>query len=455
MEQKIQGVTAGSFKQVEERERPGAFGKLLRWRLYPGLFHWLFYIALAILIYFAFAPGQRGEGNLATEVVWRLWWPLLPFALLLGGRIWCGVCPFGGAADAAARLAGKRPAPPSLFRKAGPWLGAASVFVFGISFLALGLEADSGATGIILIAMTLLAAILSLVYRGRTFCRYLCPVGMITRVYSFFSWTRPEGSGNRGEVKSCPVGLSTVSLRQPSQCHLCGGCTDARTPGGITTRFTPAGTRKPEIREFGRAEAILSLLLLGLMAADSVRMTSLFARYQQAALPVFGYNYRLAVIAGVTALTGMVLAVQLLITRLGAWRQEVKPAFAGASFALLPLTLGVFLSLALQHLWSGALPSLQTILVESRLIDWSGHMPPANVYFTSLPLKAIQFSMLGAGLFISMKVTGWDFGEKKPADGSRLAGDIRLTGAWPRRAMVLLAAAGFGFLFYLPMSGAC
>lgn len=455
MKQQINGATAGSFKPAEEQARRGSFERLLRWRLYPGLFHWLLYIALAILVYFAFAPGQRGEGNLATEVVWRLWWPLLPFVLLLAGRIWCGVCPFGGAADAAGRLAGKRPAAPSFLRKAGPWLGTASVFAFGIAFLALGLEADSGATGIILIAMTLVAAGLSIAYRGRTFCRYLCPVGMITKVYSFFSWSQPEGSGDRRAVKSCPVGLSTVSLRQPSHCHLCGACTGARTPGGITTRFAPAGTRKPQLREFGRAEATLSLLLLGLMAADSVRMTSLFARYQQAALPVFGYNYRLSVVAGVTALTSLVLAAQLLITRLGMRRQDRPLAFARASFALLPLTLGVFLSLALQHLWSGALPSLQTVLVESRLIDWSGHMPPANVYFTSLPLKAIQFTILGAGLFQSLKVAGWKLGDKSYADGVHPAGGVRMTGAWPRRAMVLMAASGFGFLFYLPMSGAC
>lgn len=439
MEQQIHGATTGALKPTKEQARYGAFDRLLRWRLYPRLLHWVLYFTLAILIYFAFAPGQRGEGNLATEVVWRLWWPLLPFVLLLAGRIWCGVCPFGGAADAAGGLAGKRPAPPSIFRKTGPWLGAAAVFAFGIAFLALGLEANSGATGIILVAMTLLAAGLSLIYRGRTFCRYLCPVGMITRVYSFFSWSRPQGSSDRRAVKSCPVGLSTVSLRQPSQCHLCGSCTEAHTPGGITTRFTPAGIRKPQAREFGHAEATLSLLLLGLMAADSVRMTSLFARYQQAALPVFSYNYRLTVVAGVTTLTSVVLAVQLLISRLGVERHGASPAFARASFTLLPLTMGVFLSLALQHLWSGALPSLQTVLVESRLIDWSGHMPPTNVYFTSLPLKAIQFTMLGAGFFLSLKV----------------AGGVRMIGAWPRRAMVLMAAAGFGFLFYLPMSGAC
>ncbi|MFA6001065.1 MAG: 4Fe-4S binding protein [Thermoleophilia bacterium] len=455
MEQQIHGVTAGSFEPAAEQGRYGAIGRMLRWRLYPGLFHWPLYVALAILIYFAFAPGQRGEGNLATEVVWRLWWPLLPFVLLLAGRIWCGVCPFGGAADAAGRLVGKRPAPPSFFRKAGPWLGAASVFAFGIAFLALGLESNSGATGIILIAMTLLAAGLSLMYRGRTFCRYLCPVGMISRVYSFFSWSRPQGSSDRQAVKSCPVGLSTVSLRQPSQCHLCGACTEVHAPGGITTRFTPGGMRKPQAREFGRPEATLSLLLLGLMAADSVRMTSLFARYQQTALPVFSYNYRLTVVAGVTALAGLVLAAQLLISRLGVERHGWSPAFARASFTLLPLTLGVFLSLALQHLWSGALPSLQTILVESRLTDWSGHMPPANVYFTSLPLKAIQFTMLGAGLFLSLKVAGAEPWEKSFAEGPRPAGDVRMSGAWTRRAIVLMAAAGFGFLFYLPMSGAC
>jgi len=253
------------------------------------------------------------------------------------------------------------------------------------------------------------------------------------------------------------VGQSPASLRQPSQCQMCGACTNAPDARGITTTVIPASPRLPGIQEFGRPEAVLSLLLLGLMAADSVRMTQLFARFQHLALPYLGYNYRLTVVVGVAALVGTILTVQLLASRLDSRRQAVafdsgrggatfdaaggtESAFNAIGFSFLPLTMGVFMSLALQHLWSGAWPSLQTVLVESRLIDWSGHMPPANVYFVSLPLKGMQLALLGMGLYFSLKLS------RKGLTSS---------GALGRGAMVLVAFAGFGFLFLLPMSGAC
>ncbi|MHB1324942.1 MAG: 4Fe-4S binding protein [Thermoleophilia bacterium] len=53
-----------------------------------------------------------------------------------------------------------------------------------------------------------------LAFRGRTFCRYLCPVGLITRVYSFFSWLRPRGSSRmQGAMVVCPVSRSSGAPR--------------------------------------------------------------------------------------------------------------------------------------------------------------------------------------------------------------------------------------------------
>lgn len=452
MKPTIDGATLGARGAAAEHEARGGIDHLLYWRWYPRIFHYVLLAALAALIWFAFAPGQRGEGNLATEVVWRLWWPGLPFILLLVGRIWCGVCPFGAASDLGGRLRKNAPAAPAILRRWGPWLGSLSVLGFGIAFLALGLEGNAGATGFILIGMTVLGLGLSLAFRGRTLCRYLCPVGLITRVYAFFSWLRPHGSHRTYSGPACPVGQSPAGLRQASQCQMCGTCTGPGRSGGITTRAGYQAIELPGRLEFGPPEALLSLLLLGLMASDSVRMTSLFARYQQFALPYFSYNYRLTVIIGVTTMVGTVLALTLAGSRLAA--RAAGPAtvegssgpsgaadsasgFASAAFTYLPLTLGVFLALALQHLWSGAWPSLQTVLVESRLIDWSGHMPPTNVYFTSLPLKLMQFALLGVGMYFSWRTAG------------------RGAGAVTRRLLALAAGAGFGFLFLLPMSGAC
>ena len=445
---------AGLAGQASRNPREGGghsgIDVLLRWRMYPGLLHLFFYAMLAVIVYFAFAP-QHSEENIATALVWKLWWPALPFLILLGGRIWCGVCPFGGAADAAGRLRKNQPHAPRVIRSAGPWLGLASVFLFGLSFLSFGLEANARATGLILILMTTAAFGLSLLWRGRSFCRYLCPVGLITRVYSFFSMIRVSGSGiGHAGGKRCPAGQAPAALRQPSQCQLCGGCLKCDGPGGVTTSFSLGSPRQPASKEFGAIEAGISLLLMGLMAADSVRMTSLFARFQQAMLPFFGFNYRLTVVAGVTGLAAAVAGLAVLVLFIAKPGRRLL-TLTGASFTVLPLTLGVFLSLAVQHLWSGGWPALQTMLVEFRLVSWSGHMPPTNVYLFSWPLKLMQLGLLGTGLMLSLSLAGKRLPGKDSATTSASSGRT----AWMHRAVILASAAGFGFLFILPMSGAC
>ncbi|MBK5225398.1 MAG: 4Fe-4S binding protein [Thermoleophilia bacterium] len=446
-------------------EHYSLFDRLLRWRLFPVSPHVFLYIFLAAIIYFAFAPGQRGEGNLATETVWKLWWPLLPFVVLFGGRLWCGICPFGGIADLAGHV-GRRAHAPRLVRHVGPWLGIISVFCFGLAFLALGLEANAGATGWILIGMVVVAAALALLFRGRTFCRYLCPVGLITRAYSFVSFLQPRGSNKPVLTrKNCPVGMAPARLTQPGQCHLCGNCTQTRDDGGIITSFGFDRPRTAGRLEFARPEVFLSLLLLTLMAADSVRMTSLFARYQQAALPLFDFNYRLAVVAGVVLLIASVSAL-ISMAILAAGLSRAGATFNTVGFASLPLTLGVFLSLAMQHLWSGAWPSVQTLLVEFRLLEWTGHMPPTNVYFFSLPLKLIQFGLLGTGLYLSLRWTSRlrsESGRDQAVEINALftdGGTVMKIPASRRlivgtQAATGITAAAFGLLFLLPMSGAC
>lgn len=435
-------------------ERTG-LDRILYWSGYPSKLHILLYLILAILVYFAFNPARQAEGNLATEVVWKLWWPGLSFMMLIGGRVWCGVCPFGGLADLAARLRQPSSAPPRLFRQAGPWLGIVSVFFFGIAFLALGLEMNAVATGGILVGMAALSFGFSLAYKGRNFCRYLCPIGMITRVYSFFSWLTVRGGGGARPAVSCPVGQSPASLRQPSQCQLCGTCTKEPL-SGVRTATGFAGVRLPARAEFGRVEATLSVVLLGLMASDTVRMTPLFARYQRNALPYFNHNYRLSVIAGVAGLTAVLLVGSLLLTRLLARRSGSGAGiYRSLGFALLPLTFGVFMALALQHLWSGTWPSLQTIAAETRLLDWTGHMPPDDVYFVSIPLKLIQFTFLSVGLWFSMRLAGRTIMADTSETRATASETTKTATEAPRQPIILFAAGAISLLFLLPMSGAC
>jgi len=67
MNEQAQEVSAGAGGLAGRNRHRTGIDPLLRWRFFPRLFHWVFFAVTIILIYFAFAPGQRGEGNLATD----------------------------------------------------------------------------------------------------------------------------------------------------------------------------------------------------------------------------------------------------------------------------------------------------------------------------------------------------------------------------------------------------
>jgi polyferredoxin len=129
--------------------------------------------------------------NLATLGFWVVWFMALILLLPAIGRLWCTVCPVGGCNDLAARWGLKRAWP----------RGMQNYVPMGIMLLGLTLGAEAFSLNrypdytAIMLALVLAAAVAAgLVFRGRVFCRYVCPVGGMT---GLFSRLAPEEVGNR------------------------------------------------------------------------------------------------------------------------------------------------------------------------------------------------------------------------------------------------------------------
>ena len=138
----------------------------------------------------------------------RVFWTCLvasvPLVLSLGGyHFWRAVCPLGFFATLAQRfgLAGDR-------KLQGRWLSAGLLFnlvVMGLALAArlLALNGDRLALAGFIVGVTLLAMALGLVFRGKTWCNFLCPVGLVEKLY-----TEPRPGAGRAN----------------SQCGACTGC---------------------------------------------------------------------------------------------------------------------------------------------------------------------------------------------------------------------------------------
>jgi hypothetical protein len=125
----------------------------------------------------------------AGGVVWTILVASLPlFIVIVGYHRWRRICPLAFFAQLPAHL--KRPGT----RKAGPWLEANYYYVtFSVFFVSLWLRlvatnGDGHAITAFFVVLSLTALLFGMLYTGKTWCNYICPVSFVEKIY-----TEPHG----------------------------------------------------------------------------------------------------------------------------------------------------------------------------------------------------------------------------------------------------------------------
>ncbi len=173
-----------------------------------------------------------------NRLVWTVCIAALPFFwMTFGYHLWRRVCPLAVAGQVG-RLLGR---PGS--RKMGEWMGRHYLLVqLGLMIVALSLRlvvtnGSSLGLAVFLGAVVLAAIAVSLVYGGKTWCNFLCPVGLVEKIY-----TEPSrsASGAAGELTS-----------QCSPCVACKKhCPDIDLEQGYWKEATDAQGRARRIAYF-------------------------------------------------------------------------------------------------------------------------------------------------------------------------------------------------------------
>ncbi len=394
-----------------------------------------------VVAFLALWQPRHSEMNLGAALVWQLWWTLLPFFTLLAARGWCAVCPFAALGDLAQRRrSSPLPPPPGWLRRWGQGIAAAALALLGFLFLLLSLESSGVTTAAFLALFALGAAITGLLWRGRVWCRYLCPVGLLLGLYSRLSWLRLESVGLSGRLatregaRRCPLFTSPLSAQRVQDCVLCTSC--LRVPGGEAVE--PRAT-VPDLRaqKLSSASAVAVSILMGLLLADALRMTPLYLRYMARAVPALGGRYELAMALGIAAVLLLLVLVVAGAATVPATGEDLWTRFGRLGMALLPLALSAQLALSSQHLMVTG-DVLRNLVSELGLVE-PGHMPPADAYLFLWPMKLLQETMLALGAGVSI----W-FLLSKP----------RLLGLLPAALAISLALL-LVVLFLQPMSVTC
>ncbi len=393
----------------------------------------------AIVVVLAFSRPSHSEINVGAALVWQVWWAMLPFFVLLTARVWCALCPFPMAGDIVRAAVGtKGTMPPMVVRRVGPWIAVGLLALFGLGFLLLALEGNGPETGGLLLIFAALALICALIWRGQTWCRYACPVGLLQGLYSRLASFRLEAQGRVREAAAgarvCPVYTSPVSARRLHDCIVCSAC--AKAEGGETVGIRVG---RPSLvgQRLAVAEAVAVSVLLGLLLADGFRMVPWYLQYMSTVVSKFRLGYEEAMAVGVVGVVVLVLLAQTAMALAGG-RQGYRDRYSSLGLALLPIVLAAQLSLSAQHLL--AFPEVARNLGAEVGLLAPGHMPPADAYIVVWPAKLLQFAFIGLGLLMALR-TG-----RSVSDGH-----------WRRlqEAAVIAAAVGLSALFVQPMSVAC
>jgi cytochrome c oxidase assembly factor CtaG/polyferredoxin len=135
------------------------------------------------------ADGFRGPQvpaiNLAGVLPWIHWRALSMLALLAVGNLFCLACPFIFVRDAARRfLTPKLRWPPVLRNK---WLGGGLIVFYLWAYQAFSLWDSPWITAWLITGYFATAVLVDSVFRGASFCKYVCPIGQYHFVVSLVS----------------------------------------------------------------------------------------------------------------------------------------------------------------------------------------------------------------------------------------------------------------------------
>ncbi|KJH71711.1 ATPase AAA [Aliterella atlantica CENA595] len=300
-------VQSGGAPELTEEIFWSAEAKKKRFRvnllnLYPGLRRFLrsdwwtdrinygfTLTAFAIVVVMLFIGPQHRSENVALNLFWAWWWPLVLLGFPFVGRVWCAVCPFMIYGEVTQKLS-LWLIPRQLKRwprqQAEQWGGWFLFGLFALIFLweeLWNLEDTAYLSACLLLLITAGAMIFSAIFERRFWCRYLCPIGGMNGLFAKLSMTELraqqgtcsaecttyqcyKGGPQKGEgmeTDGCPLYSHPAQLEDNRDCVLCMTCLKACPHRSVEFNLRPPGIELWTTHVAYHYEVALLFLLLG------------------------------------------------------------------------------------------------------------------------------------------------------------------------------------------------
>lgn len=456
------------FTRPAEREPESGFWDragvraLLRSRGFRRGAQLLSLVVAAIVIVDGFRGSRMGAMNLAGVVPWTWVRTFVVFGLLAVANVFCFACPFLLPRELARRaLPASRAWPRALRSK---WLAVALFVAYLWAYEVFALWDSPAWTAWLLVAYFVTAFVVDGLFRGASFCKYVCPIGQFNFVGSLVSplevgvrsaeacdrcTTRDCIRGREG-ARGCELDLFLPTKVGNLDCTFCMDCVRAcphdnvalvpRAPGAELLHDPP----RASFGRFGMRRDIAALALVVVLGAfvNAAGMVEPVARAMRDLAASIGTS-------SAAVFSAFVVVSLIVVPSVAAWRSEARGSrerFCRLALALVPLGMGMWAAHLLLHFVHGAgavIPvvasSLRDVGLSSAVPDWSlAHvMGPSSDGLVSLQILLLDLGLL-ATLYLGWRVS-------RPSVPS-VARTIGVIGPWAT-FVTLLFCAGVWILF--------
>jgi len=180
--------------------RTPILGSILRYRHFRRCVQTAMLLLAAAVAVDGFLGSQVAPLNLAGVLPWTHWRGLAVIALLMAGNLFCMACPFTLPRDLARKFVAPHHHWPRQLRS--KWIAAGLLAAYLWAYEAFALWDSPRATAWIIVGYFTAAFAVDSVFRGASFCKYVCPIGQFHFVHSLVS----------------PL---QVKVREPAVCESC------------------------------------------------------------------------------------------------------------------------------------------------------------------------------------------------------------------------------------------
>ena len=410
--------------------------------------------------------------NLAGVLPWTHWRALVVLALLLAGNVFCMACPFMLPRELAKRLLPARRAWPRWLR--AKWLGVALLVAYLWAYEALAPWDSPWWTAMIALGYFAAAFAVDGLFRGASFCKYVCPIGQFHFVQSLASplTVRPRSLDTcrsctthdciRGNERrrGCELDLFLPEKHGNLDCTFCLDCVAACPHDNVgilaaaPARDLARDPHRSSVRRLSERPDVAALVLVAVFGAfaNAAGMTEPVLAWQRAAAARWGFGSTLPVVTAGLALALLAapfvtcLAAAWAARRLSAGNAALRTIVCRFAAACVPLGLAMWTAHFLFHFATGA-GALRPV-VQRIAADLGGALFGAPAYAAAAPgmssdwITPLQLILLDVGL-LSALYSAWRIAAH---DGGRGTRAVAMVAPWAF-LMVALWTAGVWIVF--------